>query len=729
MYTRCTKKESRNIMSILSFDTEMALMNQRELADRLAAAITACDANTARALLEQWSHAGGQAPAKTATPELPVTSPADNKIAIYKAREIKGTHVYMRDERDYKEWFRYAGVHKFNAVSDASRRVVYIGESVARGFLFSPFYTPAQVLSSLLNQAGTGETEVIDLAADNQDMDELKRIFQESQQLKPDYFVLFAGNNWRTVINNRLTAEDYRNIYQLMVEGGDGNNTIKQYVENIFREEIRHFLAFVQQVKWAPHIPVLFIIPEYNLVDFVSNPLEDTVSEKLNKDIKAWAVAREAAEAAQLEGDDTKQAAAARRLISLDKTTAAGYELLAASQLRQQQWDQARNNLEQARDTALYFKSDSKPRRFEIIREVLLELAPDFGVDVLDSKTLFADLFPGSLPGKALFMDYCHLTVEGIQVTMEHTAKLILSVFTGLPASHFMPDAGALVPDKKTWGLAHIFAAIHNAHWGQGSDIVTYHCRKGLEYYPAAASFVQLYMDMASQNIPVNLSRSYGEIGKSGLADQYFSAIIPPREIRTMDLLLVDAMEEALKSQGIPAAMNLADMRVREFGVAAGQEINLLDPLYYRTSYNINYLLPKAYFQANHYKSIFYLVAAGKSAVDISMTYRIPHNAAGEGRLLLNGVPVAVLKPVSVWQHIQVELPAELIHHGVNHLVTEWPLPEKKQDADPPVLHASGRDQIFRELYFVFGEIHTFTASYASVEEFFLIAAENHTIS
>src|SRR6185437_17005129 len=84
-------------------------------------------------------------------------------------------------------------------------RVVLVGESVARGYLYDPQFNPASALQTLLvGQLGTGNVDVVDLAQSNQTLQELKVIIGKSLTLAPDVLVIFAGNNWRA----QLTEAD-----------------------------------------------------------------------------------------------------------------------------------------------------------------------------------------------------------------------------------------------------------------------------------------------------------------------------------------------------------------------------------------------------------------------------------------------------------------------------------------------------------------------------------------
>src|SRR5207248_2300016 len=70
------------------------------------------------------------------------------------------------------------------------RRIVLVGESVARGYLFDPELCFADVLRALTDD------EVVDLACTNLTAEALQNVLATLSALDPDAVIVFAGNNW-----------------------------------------------------------------------------------------------------------------------------------------------------------------------------------------------------------------------------------------------------------------------------------------------------------------------------------------------------------------------------------------------------------------------------------------------------------------------------------------------------------------------------------------------------
>src|SRR5690606_38939017 len=91
----------------------------------------------------------------------------------------------------------------------------------------------------------------------------------------------------------------------------------------------------------------------------------------------------------------------------------------------------------------------------------------DSFLSVVDLPDIFEKL-SGKLPDKDFFLDYCHHTVKGIQVSMASAAKEILAFYDeDIPIESTLEQATSCVPTKKVEAMAYVFAAIHNAHYGQ----------------------------------------------------------------------------------------------------------------------------------------------------------------------------------------------------------------------------------------------------------------------
>src|SRR5882672_4454258 len=89
---------------------------------------------------------------------------ASGKVGIWEKKEEAGKAVFVRSPHAIKTWHYWADVERIGP-KGSKRRIILTGESVARGYLYDPEYTPAMVLEKVLeSELGKDEVEVIDLA-------------------------------------------------------------------------------------------------------------------------------------------------------------------------------------------------------------------------------------------------------------------------------------------------------------------------------------------------------------------------------------------------------------------------------------------------------------------------------------------------------------------------------------------------------------------------------------
>lgn len=78
----------------------------------------------------------------------------------------------------------------------------------------------------------------------------------------------------------------------------------------------------------------------------------------------------------------------------------------------------------------------------------------------------------GEIPGQRLFLDYCHLNVEGIKVAMAFAAETLLPLLDQPGYGWDYLSKIDLPISRQLEGEAQFLAAVHNGNWGQGSEII-----------------------------------------------------------------------------------------------------------------------------------------------------------------------------------------------------------------------------------------------------------------
>lgn len=649
---------------------------------------------------------------------LSSTFDLSEKIGIWKPFWNDGNCYYERDMANQEEFYLWAKNHRI-APKGKNNRILLLGESVARGYFYDPFITPAIILEDLLNSnLGEKNVEVIDLARSNIEIPLLTKLTTSCLKLEPDAIVIFAGNNWKSALTNSLTLIDYEEIAEELINLKD-SESIKKRLENKFKAAITPFINHIKELSEIHNVPFVFVIPEYNLIDWKSSNLEGITSSP-GLDFGEWMQLIEQTEK-YISTNDIKLAMShASELIKMNGFNPIGYELLAKCNLKEGLWDEARYNLSLARDTAL-FRTAHKPRIFSIIRETLIKELCNRKIQVVDLASEFKEHLMGELPGRKIFLDYCHLSFEGLSIAMKTVAQRLCSVFLNKNFNYSNWMEGKVKPSDTVAANAHFSAAIHNAHYGQDQGIIFYHCLQAITLNPGIANSMIHYAAMASRNSPWLISKSLEKLEDYRSLEQYdnWAGLVQPENYAIMDIQLTDAIVEALKTKAIDIEKKIENLRKKEHGAMHGK-VNLLKSYYSVTSYEkLKYSVEeedKYFFEAYNHISTFYLIATKQYPLVINLTCRIPSYSGINIKIKINGQLFSKLDGSQKWKSYFLEIPSTALNEGVNILKIEWPginyLEKrnflKSENYDPASL-------ILNLLYPLYGQIHMLNAAQNSL--------------
>src|SRR5215216_1045769 len=169
----------------------------RNMAGRLAQSFDSAEGERILRLITQLS----ASPDGSSTEELKKSGdpPEKLRVGIWEAKDEASGRSFVRVDTG-EPWHLWANVQEIPA-KGLSRRVVLIGESVARGYLYHPHFTPALALQKMMDAAcGPAEIEVVDLARSDLVHEQLRELIPQALHLEPDALVIFAGNNWFPLI-------------------------------------------------------------------------------------------------------------------------------------------------------------------------------------------------------------------------------------------------------------------------------------------------------------------------------------------------------------------------------------------------------------------------------------------------------------------------------------------------------------------------------------------------
>jgi hypothetical protein len=646
---------------------------------------------------------------------VPPTSYGDN-VGIWGRKVINGKVTFVRRLEAMDEWHFWADVGRIDAKSE-KLRVLFEGESVARGFLYDPGFTPAFALQTILEeQFGTEQVEVIDLARTNLGY-ELKEVAHAALQLEPDIAIIFAGNNWG------FAQPTFANIGEIdKAMATEGMAGVKRVCDEYIARTVRSMVSEIALEYQTSGIPLIWIIPESNLANW-REPFTNAPYLPENRNREWITVVKEGWKALS-DGDTAAAEKLAARVVELDEgTCAAGYYILADCCRLANDADGQRKYLELARDAqswdvAIMFTPKPYALSQQILREELLKC----GAQIVDLPALFKEYLNGEVPGNRIFLDYCHLTTEGIQVAMGAAASGVLRALKGIEQPWHTLIRDHIAPSPEIEAEALFLAAIHDAHHYQSYEMVHHFCARAVKHSPHVAELMLKFIDLQVQDkAPLHMSETDSQILRLGspLIHRYLSR----RNDKRLDKVLLTAIADALEEIGIPARERLERL-YREEHSTRFAETNLLDSYYYQSAGQPHELAALAsdsfradgeprYYRAYWPESKFVFIGEAGYAVNLSLTCRLPSRSLAEAKISVecNGKPQVEITVSKEWSSWEITVPAEVVRDGVNEIEVRWPIPEFRTDEvlSEGVLKLCR--QMYPEYYPIFGEIHSFTAS------------------
>ncbi len=638
-------------------------------------------------------------------------------IGIWERKIENGKTCFVRRLEMMHEWHFWANLGRIEA-KGTKRRVVLIGESVARGYLYDPEFTPALALEMMLKpQFGEDQIEVIDLARTNLSY-KVTNLAIAALQLEPDLVIIFAGNNWN--IDEPRPSEIVEINEALSKDGIAG---LKRASEAQIARNARRIVRDVASAYEGQGVPLVWMIPEFNLGDW-RDPVTNAphLGEGLNRE---WLILLEEAQSALREGELRRARELAQRMVEIDQgVCVAGLYILAECSQRSQDLDGERKYLELARDAMSWDLSRMPvPRAHSVTQMTLREEVSKYRNQIVDLPVIFKEYLNGEIPGRRLIIDYCHLTTEGIQVAMGAAATCVLRALKGVEVPWYALVSDHIAPPREIEAEALFLAAIHNAHWFQSYDLARHYCSRALSLSPHVADLMLNYMELQTRPlVPDLMSGSEEHISRLGssLMHQY---LLTKNEKR-LDKVLLDAIVDALAAVGIQAREQLDRLRREEHSVTLSER-NLLD-YYYCSAVDQalelawsnrfeekRYRHDAEYYKAYWPESRFIFVGEAGCGIKLHLACRLPNHTSVPAtiRVKLNGRTQAEMFINGEWSAWEIRLPGERVHDGLNELVVHWPIPEFAGRKGLEKAASNLGQRKFPDFYPTFGDIHSLTAA------------------
>ncbi len=692
----------------------------RELAERLA---TPDGLRQAR-LLQMAGLAGTPAP-----PPSPMPFPrGPHPISIWQPTEIDGGRAFVRPEPGpFGDHYATRKVLRPKQ-AELPLRVAFFGESAAAGYLYAPHLTPAQVLEEQLQAAGGHENfEVVDLARTNETLAGLRDTVRSALQIQPDVLVLFVGNNWNLLETPEVSpyaasVAARQEVALALRDGGLGGPV--ELARGRLREAATATLDEVALLARAVGIPVVVVLPEVNLADWETR---QPVPWLPRGGTARWHAHYRTALDLLGRGDAAGVAGMTERMLELDSGACPSTWRLRAL-ARRALGDDA-GALEACRaevDSAAYptLAFLSAPQATTLARDLLREAARRHGFVTVDLPAIFAQHTGSLLPDRRLFLDYCHLTLEGIQVAMSAVAAEVLRL-SGMREAGMIegePDWRTLLASTpppriapEAEATARLGAAIHGAHRlltvGPKSPILAHWCAAALQASPGIA---ETFLDLAEARTapcPAVLTAAQ----QRNLRSPHRLLLQHGWQWDHLDAEVLTAMESVLGGEISRRTRQMMERRALSSAGAGG--IDLADPYwhweplerFFPEVMRFEDLAERATVRSPWPETSFCLVVDGPREVDLELTARAPDRNPGKIDVSLDGQPAGSLSVGERWTKSRLRV--SILSPGLHRLTLRWPdLPAC--GGDNPLLPAIERLELGlpADLHPVFGEVWSIKA-------------------
>lgn len=594
-------------------------------------------------------------------------------------------------------------------------RICFLGESVAAGYLYAPHLTPAQLLHSHLQLADpTTSYELTDFSRTNETLAGLLRHTQQATTLQPDFLVIFAGNNW-----NLLETPTVSPYFPTLAAKQRLATAVHQHgilgpIELAARQRLQAIVTTLANIQTTAHpATVIWVIPEVNLADWWSR---QPVAWLPGHDTATWYHHYFQAQQQLAAAHWQTAVSTAQHMITLDGSTCpTSHRLLTQAYTGLQQPAAARTAAIAEVDSDQYaLLAFMSAPRITPLEQGILRRNP-FGFTTVDLPTIFAHHLQGNLPGKQLFLDYCHLTAEGMKVSMAAvTATLLHQCGHRDDRTQWQWLLPRLPEPKRTAvadATAYFGAALHTAHRliGPKQPLLRHWCQAALA---AADSIAPTMLDLVRARLlhaPIILT------GTETRNQQQPAPLGQPHGWHHphLDHAIIQAIGATLTEAGFITAADF-----RHLLTAAPTTADLAYPAFYHGEPLARFyrdVLPAAelderpYYRAPWPTSSFCLLSNGRSPHHLHLTARLPLST-GTATLTLNHHPLQTIPLSTRWQHHTLTLPPHHLQPGFNHLQIRWPLPTTDGTAALQTAVHRLEQGLEADFHPVFGELFSLTS-------------------
>jgi hypothetical protein len=639
-------------------------------------------------------------------------------ISIWQPSEKNGRPVWERPQPEILGDHYAAERYLWPKTAGSPTRICFFGESVAAGYLYAPHVTPAKVLAAQLNfVAGQDSYEVIDLARTNETLAGLVETVESAMQLEPDVLVIFAGNNWNLLEtpewSPNLPGVMGRKRYAEQLKKGG----LEAVIETAAKERLQKVwlaLAKIGVIAGEAAVPIILVVPGVNMADWETC---QPVSWLDGKDLRQWYTCLAQARKALKDQEWEQTVALAHQMLDLDEglcpTT---YRLLFRAYLSMGKLDMARKAAEAEIGSSQYATMAflAAPQAGPAEQEILRRAAAFHGFTLVDLPKLFQQ--EGALPGRELFLDYCHLTIKGMGLAMGEVATAVLQLLE--PEKQFeileMLDGIHMPVENEAVATTYFGTAIHNAHRlctvTDKQELLVHWCLSALADSPGIHQVMIDFVAARSLPYPAVMTAEQQRLINSPYLLQHQHGW----KYDHLDAEMIQAIITVLEEWDPMWAEAAKEVLIQNSALGQKPE-SLLNPYYDAEPLRRLFLelIPTpelagwAIYRAFWPVSRFCFVLDGSAEITIDFIARFVKPVTPESRVtvLINRKRVEEVRCKLSWSRHEIIVDGRFTQRGLNELAIQWPYPVvKKEEMWKEVIGRLEKGQK-ATLHPVFGEI------------------------
>jgi hypothetical protein len=599
----------------------------------------------------------------------------------------------------------------------AKRRICLIGESVAQGYFYAPFVTPAKLLEAALAEAaGPGEYEVIDVSKRGETPYSLIYRLVEVLQLAPDVIVCFAGNNFHFRFFGSDGLEHRLKEAEALAQHGVAG--LLQLTKNAMRSFTEEALDNMAVVARSQDVPLVWVLPEANMADWGNwAPVHWLPG---NGTAGWWELFRTGVRCLE-EKDWAGAEDVARRMLGLDGgCSPTSHEMLARALEGQGRLEESRRaHLDEIE--ASCWDANWWPwvaRIATTVRETIQSRCELHEIPCVNLSEVFA-LHSGSpLQGRRLFVEPNHNTIEGMVVAVAAAAAQVLRM-ENPPREVAWPSlVEKLAPridsidDAICKFLTFLAQYLENVPLVGQKELAAWWCKAAIAADPSVRDLMAEYVAAKATRSPLILSRLEAvEPPVRRLNMSYVRPFKSRTNLRRSDLHLdyriIEAICDAVEASGRPMKEEMIQLLLEHHG-SLPVDISAFE---YREQPFFDF--GATYGESATFRSVvpwstFYLVADATRDVELDLTSRLPvyeSRRAGSVQVSINGSSVGQVELTGRWGRSKLKVARALLQRGVNRVRLDWPVPPP--DGEFALAQATRRMEqgLAGEIYPVLGEV------------------------